>query len=222
MEIDDKSTDFQDKLICWFEQYGRDFPWRRLRLSNYKKIISEVLLQRTKAEVVSRFYPDFVKDYPSWRSLAEAKLGDIEIYLKPIGLYRQRSERLLKLAQEMVRRNGRFPKDRSDLESIPFIGQYIANAVLLLVHNEPSPLLDVNMARLLERFFSPRKLVDIRDDPFLQELSRKVVKHEKRNIINWAIIDFATLVCKKKPVCGECLLRNQCTYYANISKNQSQ
>ena len=189
-------------------------------MSNYQKVISEVLLQRTKAETVAKFYSQFIEKYPFWKSLASAKPNELEKHLKPIGLQKQRSERLLNLAKEMVKRNGRFPKDRKRLESIPFVGQYIANAILLFIHNEPQPLLDVNMARLLERFFEPRKLADIRDDPFLQELARIVVQHEKSKIINWAIIDFASLICKKKPLCEECVVKDYCTYFQTEVKCQ--
>lgn len=204
---------FQTKLIIWFNENGRNFPWRKKNLSNYQKVISEVFLQRTKAETVAKFYSKFIKNYPSWKTLANAKQKDLEKYLKPLGLYKQRSKRLLELAKEMAKGNRRFPKDRQELESLPFVGQYIANAILLLIHNESQPLLDVNMARVLERFFEPRKLVDIRDDPFLQELSRKIVNHQDSKIINWAIIDFATLVCKKNPLCEKCVLKSKCNYF---------
>ena len=156
---------FQDKLLRWYELEGRHFPWRNKSITNYQAVIAEVLLQRTKAETVSKFYIRFIKDFPNWMSLAKADLKAIETYLKPIGLYIQRSVRLQNLAIEMVKRNGRLPKDRKELESIPFMGQYIANAVELVIFNQPSPLVDVNMARVLKRYFGPRKMADIRYDP---------------------------------------------------------
>jgi len=204
---------FQKKLTLWFASNGRNFPWRKKNLSNYQRVIAEVLLQRTKAETVAKFFPKFIKHYPTWQSLAIAKQKDIEKYLKPIGLFKQRSKRLLDLAKVMTKKNGRFPKDRHRLESIPFVGQYIANSILLFIHNEPQPLLDINMARLLERFFEPRKLVDIRDDPFLQELSKRIADHQDSKIVNWAILDFATLVCKKNPLCSKCVLKSKCNYF---------
>ncbi|MFM7022382.1 MAG: hypothetical protein ACKOXB_05350 [Flavobacteriales bacterium] len=76
------------------------------------------------------------------------------------------------------------------------MGQYISNAVELVVYNKPSPLIDVNMARVLERFFGPRKMADIRYDPYLQELAYKVVNHKNAKEVNWAILDFAALVCR--------------------------
>ena len=44
----------------------------------------------------------------------------------------------------------------------------VANAILLVCHEQPEPLLDSNMARVIERVFGPRKLADIRYDPYLQ------------------------------------------------------
>lgn len=204
----------QEQLLAWYKISGRRFVWRNKTLTNYQKVIAEVLLQRTKAETVAKFYDKFIAQYPNWKSLAEANVLDIEELLKPIGLYRQRSVRLQNLAKEMVKRGGRLPKDRQDLESIPFMGQYIANAVELVVFNEPSPLVDVNMARVIERFFGPRKMADIRYDPYLQDLAYKIVKHSEAKFINWAVLDFAAVICvARKPKCEVCMLRRKCKYY---------
>ena len=207
---------FQQILLTWYDTDGRHFPWRNKRLTQYQIIIAETLLQRTKAETVSKFYNHFINDFPNWTSLAHADTAAIEQYLKPIGLYRQRAKRLKSLAIEMVKRKGKLPHDRKDLESIPFIGQYIANAIELIIHNQPSPLVDVNMARLLERYFGERKMADIRYDPYLQKLSYKVVNHSRPKQINWAILDFAAIICKPKPLCVICPLAINCKYYESI------
>ena len=206
-------AELQGKLLAWYKVNGRKFPWRNKGLTNYQIVIAETLLQRTKAETVSKFYIQFIKDFPNWQSLANANTREIEHYLKPIGLYRQRSKRLKSLAIEMVKRNGRLPKDRTELESIPFLGQYIANAIELIIFKQPRPLVDVNMARVLERYFGERKMADIRYDPYLQKLSYKVVNHNNPTKINWAVLDFAALVCKgQRPECEVCLLNKKCAY----------
>jgi A/G-specific adenine glycosylase len=204
---------FQHTILEWYKESGRRFYWRKKGISNYQLVIAEVLLQRTKAETVANFYPYFIEEFSNWKSLANASLKKIAKYLKPIGLYTQRSARLRNLAIEMVKRNGRLPKDRKELESIPFMGQYIANAVELVIFNQPSPLIDVNMSRVLERFFGARKLADIRYDPYLQMLSYKIVEHENAKEMNWAILDFAALICKPKPLCLICPLAKPCSFY---------
>lgn len=208
---------FQEQILEWYKINGRKFPWRNKGLTHYQLVIAEALLQRTKAEIVSKFYKQFIKDFPNWIALANANTLVIEEYLKPIGLHRQRSKRLKGLALEMVKRKGKLPKDRKELESISFMGQYTANAVELVVFNHPSPLIDVNMARVLERYFGKREIADIRYDPYLQELSYKIVNHENAKEINWAVLDFAALVCRaKNPKHSICPLKDYCNFFNSI------
>ena len=118
-----------------------------------------------------------------------------------------------KLAYEMALRQGRFPLSRVEIESLPGVGQYIANAVMLFCHAASEPLLDVNMARILERYFGPRTLADIRYDPYLQHLSRRVLLGTDALSMNWAILDLAALICTaRKPRCDECPLSPGCLY----------
>jgi A/G-specific adenine glycosylase len=217
-------TEFQENLLEWYSYNGRHFfPWREVGLTNYELIVAEVLLQRTKAETVSRFYKSFLIRFPSWQAIAEASRHDIEECLQPVGLYRQRAARLQQLAMEMVRRQGELPTSRQELESIPFVGQYIANAIELLVHHKPSYLLDVNMARVLERYFGERKLADIRYDPYLQKLAAQVTNHAKAKELNWAILDFAASICKARgPLCDRCLVSAKCKYFKTLLQTSRQ
>jgi len=209
--------EFRSTLLTWYKNNGRKFPWRKNKLTRYQIIIAEILLQRTKAETVSNFFQNFIIDFPNWDSLVIADNQAIEFYLKPIGLYRQRAQRLRSLATEMVRRKGKIPSERKEIESIPFFGQYISNAIELIIFKRHTPLLDVNMSRLLERYFGERHLADIRHDPYLQKLSFMVVDHTKAKEINWAILDFAALICKaRKPICNECILSIKCKFYSEL------
>ncbi len=209
--------DFQKYILLWYKSNGRHFPWRNKSATNYQKIISEVLLQRTKAETVAKFYPNFIRKYSSWHQLGNASEQELKDTLRPLGLYNQRGTRLYKLAQELKKRKGRFPKNRTEVEEISMMGQYITNAYEVFILKRPSPLLDVNMARVLERYFGPRQKSDIRYDPYLQDLSRKVVNHINFKEVNWAILDFGALICKaKSPKCNICNLSKECLYFNKI------
>ena len=201
----------------WYLTDGRKFPWRKRTVLKYELIIAEVLLQRTKAETVASFFPTFIKRFPSWKILATTKETELKKFLKPIGLWRQRSAAIKKLSAEMAKRHGRFPKTRDEIEELPGVGQYIANAILMFCQDEPQPLLDVNMARVLERFFGPRKLADIRYDPYLQKLAREILPRKRYKEFNWAILDFASIICKShRPGCNKCVLKAKCRANQNI------
>jgi A/G-specific adenine glycosylase len=203
----------RSRLLRWFASNGRKFPWRKPRASLYQKVVAEILLQRTRAEVVGGFLPVFLDRFPSWETLSRAGERELGAFLQPLGLWRRRANSLRKLAIEMALRKGRFPRTRTEIESLPGIGQYIANAVLLFSRGASEPLLDVNMARVLERYFGPRALVDIRYDPYLQSLARRVLSSGYAASLNWAILDLAALVCTSQaPLCGECPLRSECLY----------
>ncbi|MDP3682628.1 MAG: hypothetical protein Q8S01_01730, partial [Ignavibacteria bacterium] len=111
----DEIIPFRKFIIEWYRQNGRKFPWRNMGISNYKKVIAEILLQRTKAETIAKFYPIFLEKYPSWESINKSRLITLEKILIPIGLYRQRSVLLKKLAKEMVKLNGRLPKTKEEI-----------------------------------------------------------------------------------------------------------
>ncbi len=206
-----RAQSFRRSLLEWFRREGRKFPWRNPSASSYARVVSEVLLQRTRAETVAQFFPRFLKRYPGWNHLAAATEKELRTFLEPIGLWRRRAASLRALAQEMQSRRGRFPATRQEIESLPAIGQYIASAALMFCHGGREPLLDVNMARVLERCFGPRALVDIRHDPWLQALSKCVVNHHQAKQINWAILDLAATVCTaRRPSCDACPLNSCC------------
>lgn len=205
---------FDEVLLGWADDNLRDFPWRKIDNSPYSKIVTELLLQRTKADSVAKIYYDFFDKYPDWQSLSDAREADLESLIKPLGLHKRRVATLKKLANAILMAGGNVPRHRKEIDNLPGVGQYIANAIEMLVFGRPAPLIDVNMARLLERFFGPRKLADIRYDPCLQALADKVIREsDKPTRMNFAILDYAAIVCKKNPNCQDCALKVRCNFY---------
>ena len=200
-------------MLDWYSEHRRDVPWRSKGATPYEQVISEVFLQQTPAERVAAFLPAFVRRFPTWDALAGASETDLQGVLRPLGLWRRRAVALRSLAHAMSARGGVFPGTREEIEQLPAVGQYVASAVLLFYHQEPEPLLDVNMARVLERFFGARMLRDIRHDPYLQALARAIVGTQEAVSLNWAILDFAAAVCRARvPDCAFCPLRLQCCH----------
>jgi A/G-specific adenine glycosylase len=201
------------QLLAWYCRHGRQFPWRSPDAGLYQQVVSEVLLQRTQASTVGRFFDAFFELFGSWDDIHAASGELLEGALRPIGLWRRRATALKGLAREMVGRAGGFPASRDELEALPAVGQYVASAILLFAHERPEPLLDGNMARVLERVFKPRRLVDIRYDPGLQTLARALVRSRGPIRVNWAILDVAALHCgPRAPACDGCPLRRRCNY----------
>ncbi|EEF58515.1 HhH-GPD family protein [Pedosphaera parvula] len=221
--LDREIAIFQKKLSHWWRVNAREFPWRNDNATSYHLIVSELLLQRTRAETVELYWPKFINIFSDWDTLANTSEKKICKILQPLGLSRQRAPRIKALAVEICTEKGRFPQTQEDILLLPGVGQYIANAILLFVHDVPAPLLDVNMARVLERYFGSRKLVDIRFDPYLQSLSKMIVTNNDPRMINWAILDLGALVCKSaNPICNQCPLKSNCRHFHRSGRSLRQ
>ncbi len=206
---------FRKKLLDWFDINKRDFPWRKENISNYELIMSEILLQRTKAETVAKYYNTFFDKYPNWKKICTATLEDLEDIFKPLGLFKHRAKRLFKIIEDYKNKNGILPKKRNELNDSSLATLYISNAYELFILNKRAPLLDVNMARVLSRFFNPKKVQDVRNEKELQEFAKTVINVKECKELNWAILDFAAIVCKSnKPDCVNCPLRSKCKFFS--------
>lgn len=211
-----KLTWLAKDLKGWARVNGRNFPWRSSEAGTYQQVIVEVLLQRTTAAAVAGFFEAFVAKYPSWSQLASAKVDDLEEFLRPLGLWRRRAQSLLGIAKYATEKEGRFPSDPLEHRQIPAVGQYVSNAIMQFQYGQPAPLLDVNMARVIERFVRPRKLADIRYDQWLQEAAHWLVRQDPREV-NWAVLDFAALICRaRKPLCISCPVSARCSYFERV------
>lgn len=194
---------FRTDLLDWAKENGRDFPWRHTD-DEYRIVVTEILLQQTTATAVARLYESFFDTFPSWWDLARAREQELVDIVGVLGLGTQRGQRLRSLAAWVARNRRELPRTREELEQVPGIGQYVASSLLAVKYDEPEPLLDVNMARVLERYFGDRELADIRDDPWLQTLSRIACGGAE---LGWAVLDFGAAVCRAgTPRCGECAL----------------
>jgi len=195
--------------------FRREFPWRNTE-NPWHVLIAEILLLQTDAAKASVVYPRFIELFPEPCSLLRVSRQAVEELLKPLGLYRQRADRLIKLAEYVRDRHGcSIPCSYEELKAMPGVGDYIAAAVCILACKCSAPILDTNIARVLSRAVlgkePPKKYMY---DKTLWGLS-SMVKWRREALL--AVVDFAAQVCTaRKPRCGECPIRRHCAYFSNV------
>lgn len=215
-----KLTWLRGALLAWWGENCEAFPWRQSGATVYERVCVEVLLQRTRRETVSAMYSGFFERFPNWNALATCSEEELGQYLQPLGLWRRRAASLGALARYADERGGAFPRTEKGLAKVPAVGQYVGNAILLFQHGKPRPLIDGNMARVVERALRPRRLADIRYDPWLQSAAAWLVRSSAIET-NWAVLDFAAKICRaNNPRCEECPLASHCSYAKAKDKGQ--
>lgn len=137
-------------LLPWFHQHARDLPWRRTR-DPYAIWISEIMLQQTQVKTVIPYWERWMRSLPDIASLAAAPEEPVLKLWEGLGYY-SRARNLQKAAQVMLRDYaGRFPDSAIDLLTLPGIGPYTAGAIASIAFNQPAPILDGNVIRVLTR-----------------------------------------------------------------------
>jgi A/G-specific adenine glycosylase len=131
-------------LLDWFEQHGRDLPWRRTR-DPYAILVSEVMLQQTQVERVIPRYREWLERWPTVESLAAAPLSEIIRRWQGLG-YNRRAVNLHAAAQLVAYRG--WP---ADLTELPGVGRYTADAVARFAFDEAVLPVDTNVRRVQER-----------------------------------------------------------------------
>ena len=137
-------------LLPWLRQHARDLPWRRTR-DPYAIWISEIMLQQTQVKTVIPYWERWMQSLPDIASLAAAPEAQVLKLWEGLGYY-SRARNLQKAAQQMIRDHaGHFPNSSDDLLALPGIGRYTAGAIASIAFNQPAPILDGNVIRVLTR-----------------------------------------------------------------------
>ncbi len=204
-----RRVSFQRRLAAWFGKAGRDLPWRRTR-DPYAVVVSEFMLQQTQVSRVLEYYDRFLHSYPDFARLAAARPRAVREAWDGLGYYR-RAANLHRLARTVVKdHGGRLPDDPARLVELPGIGPYTAGAVACFAYERPAAAVDTNVARVLTRFFRPRR----RTPRALRELAQQLVPRSAGGAawkFGQALMELGALVCTARaPRCGQCPLRADC------------
>jgi A/G-specific adenine glycosylase len=173
------------------------------------------MLQQTQVDRVLPKYVEWLERYPTKTALAAAPEEDVAHTWRPLG-YNIRPKRLHAIAREAVTRyGGELPSDAETLRRFKGIGPYTAGAVLSFAFRQRAPIVDTNVARVLQRVFygagDPR---DARVRRSLWKVSEAVLPARRVFDFNQALMDFGATVCTaRKPRCLVCPMTKVCRSY---------
>lgn len=210
------------RLTRWFDGAARDLPWRRTR-DPYAIWISEVMLQQTQVQTVIPYWTRWMERLPTIQALADAPAGLVLKLWEGLGYY-SRARNLQRAAcQIMSDHGGRFPRDPKAILALPGIGPYTAGAIASISLNQPEPILDGNVIRVLTRLFA------LEGDPKAKPLNRRLwalaaqlvesahaqsdLGDQRCSRLNQAMMELGATICTPggQPACGMCPVAGACT-----------
>jgi endonuclease-3 len=159
-------------------------------------------------EVTSRLF----RERPDAASIIALSQEELEAYVRPCGLHRNKARNILAASRRLEERYGGWvPDDREALMSLPGVGRKTANVVLSNVHSREAIAVDTHVFRVSRRLglaegATPRQV----EEELMETLPRETwaATHHR-------LIAHGRAICRaRKPLCGECPLTRWCDWYA--------
>jgi A/G-specific adenine glycosylase len=200
------------KLLDWYLRHRRTLPWRKNR-DPYRVWVSEVMLQQTTVKTVQPYYEAFLARFPTLADLGAANEEQVLAAWSGLGYY-HRARNLHRGARHVAEHHGgRFPKRLEAALAVPGVGLYTASAVLSISYDEPLPVVDGNVRRVLARLLVLRGPEWSKDGPYYNR-AQTLLDPKAPGDWNQAVMELGATVCTpRNPACAACPLRASCGAY---------
>jgi A/G-specific adenine glycosylase len=174
-------------------------------------------------KTVVPYFERWMRELPNVDALANASSEKIHKLWEGLGYY-TRVRNMQKAAQEIAARHGGiFPSNFADVLALPGIGRYTAGAICSIAFNQPAPILDGNVIRVLTRVFGIRENPREKEaNARLWELAQEIVTAAHAlaqakspfgncSALNQSLMELGALICTpRQPRCEQCPIAERC------------
>lgn len=184
-------------ILDYYKKSGRhELIWRK-KISAYKILVSEVMLQQTQVIRVIPKFLEWMKKFPTLRALRGASLQEVLILWQGLG-YQRRAKALLAVAKEV----SRLPVSYDELRRLPGIGPYTASAICAFAYDAfTHPVLETNIRTVLIEYFHLGEN-DIHDGVLYDDLDRLVSYQDVKELgarhFYYALMDYGAYLKSQK------------------------
>ncbi len=214
---------FAHRLLAWYDASARQMPWRvpphdhaqGVRADPYQVWLSEVMLQQTQVATVKDYFVKFITLWPTIFDLAADEEESVLKAWAGLGYY-SRARNLKKCADVVVANyDGKFPQSFEELKTLPGIGDYTASAIASIAFDQPVPVLDGNVERVMSRHQRIEKFF-----PEAKAETKLMLEHILDQLrpgeFAQATMDLGATICTpKRPSCHLCPIHQDCMGFEN-------
>ena len=194
--------------------------WTELHFkSAYELLVATVLSAQSTDARVNTVTPALFDRYPDARALSKASTDDLEPQLVPTGFFRAKSRALAGLSKALVEQHGgEVPRDMDQLTALPGVGRKTANVVLGHAFGVPGLPVDRHVLRVTNRIGIAKS-----DDPEAVEAQLTgALQDDKWVLASDVLILHGRRICRPKPLCDRCAVRDDCDYYKSLGAKAAQ
>ncbi len=184
-----------------------------LHRNAFELLIATILSAQSTDARVNLVTPALFARYPDAAALATATPEELQPQIHATGFFRAKSKSIVGAARALVEHHsGRVPADMDALTALPGVGRKTANVVLGHALGVPGLPVDRHVLRVANRIGIAES-----DDPEVveQQLCKALPKARWTRTSDTLILH-GRRVCRPRPLCDQCDVRDDCDYYPTI------
>jgi endonuclease-3 len=179
----------------------------------YELLVATILSAQCTDERVNQVTPALFARYPDAPALAKATTGALEPQIQSTGFFRSKSKSLLGMAKAVTERyGGRIPASMDALTELPGVGRKTANVVLGHAFGVPGLPVDRHVLRVANRI----GIAKSEDPEVVEQQLGAALPPDKWIVASDTLILHGRRVCKPKPLCETCAVRDDCLYFVKV------
>jgi endonuclease-3 len=185
-------------------------------------LVSVVLSAQATDVSVNKATAPLYALYDTPQKMLDLGLEGLEGYIKSIGLYHSKARHVIALCAKLLADfDGKVPRTRADLESLPGVGRKTASVVLNVVYNEVTMPVDTHLLRIAPLIGLARVSVGTSGaegtraptpESVERDLLANIPAEFLPNAHHWLILHGRYTCVARKPKCAECLLADICRH----------
>ncbi|HBC30051.1 MAG TPA: endonuclease III [Clostridiales bacterium] len=177
----------------------------------FQLLISTMLSAQATDKSVNKVTEELYMQYPDLDSFLTLSQEEIELKIKKIGLYKNKSKNIYNMLRVLKDKyNSEVPKNMDELMSLPGVGRKTASVVLTEAFNIPAFPVDTHIFRITRRIGLAK---GNSADKVSDEMMKKLPKY-KWHLMHHLLITHGRATCTaQSPKCAICNVNELCNYY---------
>ena len=178
--------------------------------NDYELIIAVVLSAQCTDKKVNQVTPLLFKNYPNFKALSKAKIGDIETIIREVNYYKTKAKNIITLASQITNNfKGKLPSDLDTLQTLAGVGRKTASVVLCEKGTTPALPVDTHVLRVSNRLGLSDGKTPLAVEADLRDLFPPSTWHD----LHHELILHGRRICKaRQPLCEVCDLKKYCNF----------
>jgi endonuclease III len=179
----------------------------------FELLVATILSAQSTDQRVNLVTPALFKRYPDAKALAKATVAQIEPRIHSTGFFRAKSKALVGMAQALVTdHGGQVPADMEALTKLPGVGRKTANVVLGHALGVPGLPVDRHVLRVANRI----GIAESDKPEVIEQQLCGALPPERWTRTSDTLILHGRRICKPKPLCDQCVVRDVCEYFQTV------